>query len=56
MGMFDEKVDQKDFERYKKEIRTELEKLSTDIASKVTDSEEESRQSAEKSKTILAEI
>ena len=56
MGMFDEKVDKRDFDRYQKEIRTELEKLSKDIASKVTDSEEDARLAAEKSKAILTEI
>lgn len=56
MGMFDEKVDKKDFDHYQKQIKAELEKLSKDIASKVTDSEEDARQSAERSKVALAEV
>lgn len=56
MSIFDEKVDKKNFDRYQTEIRSELEKLSKDIAYKVTDSEEDARLSAEKSKAILTEI
>jgi ABC-type transporter Mla subunit MlaD len=56
MGMFEEKVDKKDFDRYQKEIKAELENISKAIASKVTDSEEDARQSAERSKAALAEV
>ena len=54
MGMFDEKVDKKDFDRYQKEIKAELERISKEVASKVTDSEDDARQSAERSKAALA--
>lgn len=56
MGMFEEKVDKKDFDRYQKEIKSELENISKAIASKVTDSEEEALKSAERSKAALAEV
>jgi cell division protein FtsB len=56
MGMFDEKVDLKDFDLYQSKVSAEFEKLSKSIASKVTDSEEDARKSAERSKAILVEV
>lgn len=56
MGIFDEKLDKKDFSKYKKEIQSALEKLSNEIASKVTDSEDDARQSAERAKVSLEEV
>lgn len=56
MGMFDGKVDKKEFDLFQDKIRAELAKLSQDIASKVTDSEEDARQSAENTKAILTEV
>ncbi len=56
MGMFEEKVDKKDFDSYQKEIKSQLDNISKAIASKVTDSEEEALQSAERSRVALREI
>lgn len=56
MGFFDEKVDKEDFEKHRNETKAHIEKLSKDIASKVTDSEEEARQSASKAKAALEEV
>lgn len=56
MGMFDEKVDKKEFDRFQNEVRAELVKLSQDIASKITDSEEDARQSAENARAILTDV
>lgn len=56
MGIFDEKLDRKEFDRFQREIKAELDRLSRSIESKVTDSEEDARQSAERAKALLAEV
>lgn len=56
MGMFDEKLDKKEFDRFQNEVRAELTKLSESIASKVTDAEEDTRRSADNARVILAEV